>query len=451
MTGEPERSRVIRTVGEFTSGLTRWFAAHRQLANVAISGEVSDLHDGRSGHLSFKLKEEQAVLECVAWADKRRSIPEFKNGTAVIACGNVRIRPDRSGYQLHVESIELTGLGDLFLLYERLKERFRSEGLFEESRKRPVPELPRRVALISARGKAVGDFMETLERSAPFVEVVFVETRVQGVGAEIEIAGALDDASRLGVDAIVLTRGGGTYEDLFPFNREAVVRAIVRAKAPVLTAIGHEDDHHLADEAADRVFGTPSKAAEAIARGWLLATRRLQVAARDLQRAVRDVVVRASQRFETACSEMERAELRILAAKRAALAERSVRLERHNPQRMLADVRARLAAGNGRLDTAAARLVSRKAHAAGDTRATLERCIATLQTTMLRRLERGENALDRCDPLAPLARGYAIVSKGGRALRDAAEVRAGDAIEARLERGMLAARVESVLEVNPHV
>ncbi|HEU5478890.1 MAG TPA: exodeoxyribonuclease VII large subunit, partial [Candidatus Tumulicola sp.] len=83
MTGEPERSRVIRTVGEFTSGLTRWFAAHRQLANVAISGEVSDLHDGRSGHLSFKLKEEQAVLECVAWADKRRSIPEFKNRTAV--------------------------------------------------------------------------------------------------------------------------------------------------------------------------------------------------------------------------------------------------------------------------------------------------------------------------------------------------------------------------------
>ena len=204
-------------------------------------------------------------------------------------------------------------------------------------------------------------------------------------------------------NAIVLARGGGSEKDLFVFNLEPVVRAIVRAKRPVLTAIGHTSNHHLCDEVADLAFGTPSLAAEYIAKGWLVASRRLSVAIRDLARSARDIVLRASQRCESGSGAVERATLRILAAKLADLAGRTARLERRNPQRTLADVRARLAASSGRLDTAAARLVSRKAHASGERGAALERGITALRTSFVRRLERAQAELDRFDPLAPLA------------------------------------------------
>jgi exodeoxyribonuclease VII large subunit len=435
--------RIVRTVREFTGGLQRWFAGHRQLQEVAISGEISGLHPF-NGHLGFTLKEEQAVLECVVWSDKRRLLPDLKNGTSAIAIGNVRIRPDRSGYQLIVESVELTGLGELFLLFERLKEQFRREGLFEAARKRAVPELPRRVALISARGKAMEDFVETIRRSVPFVEVTFIEARVQGQGADIEIAAALDDASARKVDAIVLTRGGGSYEDLFPFNLEAVVRAIQRAKHPVLTAIGHSGDHHLADDVADMTFGTPSLAAEHIARGWLLAQRRLHVAQRDLVRAVRDLHGAASQRVDAAKKELQRVAARSIAVKTAALTDRMQRLDRQNPQRVLAERRARVAGLSGKMDTAFARLMARKVHASGEAGAALLRAVPVYVKNVQRRLERAQDALAGLDPLRPLALGYAIVLHNGKAVTDAATLAPGNELETRFERGMARSRVESV-------
>jgi exodeoxyribonuclease VII large subunit len=445
MIDELGRPYPVRTVRQFTNGMAEYFNAKGWLQHIGLKGEISGLREFGGGHLAFTLKDQQSIIECVAWSDSRRSFPDLGDGVEAIAYGSVRIHSERGGYKLYVEAIEQTGSGNLFLLYERLKERFRLEGLFEQARKREIPELPRRVALVSARdGKGAQDFMKTIRDELPFVEVVSIETRVQGEGAEIDIAAALDVASQSDVDAIVLARGGGTYEDRFPFNLEPVVRAIVRARAPVLTAIGHEPDHHLADDVADRSFGTPSKAAEFIAKGWVAATRHLRVASRDLDRAVRQVALHCAQHLDSGYRALERTTLRVLAVKRATLAEHNALLERESPQRRLAETRARVAGGNGRLDTAAARLMSRKAHSAGESRASLERSIATLQVEMRRRLERAENVLERCDPLAPLARGYAIVTQAGRVLRDAAGLKAGDAIRARLERGMLEARVESV-------
>lgn len=439
--------RLVLSVGAFTARMVRWFDRASQLKQIGIEGEISGLHEFGNGHLGFTLKEGQAVLECVAWSSFRRNFPRLGNGAQAIAYGSVRIHPERGGYKLYVESLEPAGLGALYLLYERLKETFTREGLFDAGRKRAVPELPRRVALITARGKAKQDFEETLRRNVPFVDVRFIETRVQGLGAEIDVAAAIDRASQLGVDAIVLTRGGGTFEDLFTFNLEPVVRAIVRATAPVLTAIGHSSDHHLADDVADRSFGTPSLVAEFIAKGWGRATARLEVALRDLERGARGVGLRAAQRLDAARGHVERAGLRVLASKRGALNASVVRLDRSSPQRSLADARARLAAGGGRLDTSAARLISRKAHRWGETRNRLDRAVAAMETVLNSRLQRALASLERCDPLAPLRRGYAIVAKDGRALVDAATVRPGDTITARLERGMLEARVESVMEV----
>jgi exodeoxyribonuclease VII large subunit len=288
------------------------------------------------------------------------------------------------------------------------------------------------------------DFVATIARSVPFVEVEFIETKVQGQGAEVEISAAIDDASRRNVDAIVLTRGGGSYEDLFPFNLEAVVRAIVRAKHPVLTAIGHSGDHHLADDVADMTFGTPSLAAEHIARGWILAQRRLQTAKRDLERAARDLLGRAAQRIDASKKELDRVARRGIAAKLAALAGRTQRLDRQNPQRVVAERRARLAGTAGKIDSAFERLMSRKTNAWEQSDAALKRAAPAYLANVLRRLERAEDALSGLDPLRPLSLGYAIVLRDGKAVRDAATLKAGDELDARFERGMARARVESV-------
>lgn len=436
----------VRTVGEFTSGMAKWFAEKSWLQRIGIRGEVSDLFVGRSGILSFKLNEpsRKAVLECVVWSDTRKTLPEFANGEAVVAVGSVHVRYDRSQYQLHVDLVELEGRGALIVEYERLKKRFASEGLFDASRKRAVPNLLRRVALISSRGLGAEDFMQAIKRNAPFVEVVFVETTVQGIGAEIDIAESIDKASRLDVEAIVLARGGGSDEDLVPFNREPVVRAIVRARKPVLTAIAHTRNQHLADLAADREFGTPSLAAEWITAGWVAAARRLKVASRDLDRAVRVLCSHGGQRYERACMQVERAQERALAQKRDLLRDRGNRLLAGSPQRRVADLNARLVSGRERLSAGGIRMCSRKAHAWGEARAAFERTAAALWTNFARTLERCGSKLDRFDPLAPLERGYAIVTLGGRALRDARDASHGDEIAARLHHGTLHARVERV-------
>lgn len=419
MTQPPERH--VYSVKEFTNRLARLFARHSALSNIAIAGEVSDLHPFGNGHVAFRLKEEQAVLDCIAWFDRRRELPELRDGMAVIATGSIGVRKERGAYQLVVEQLEPTGIGALFALYEKLKEKFRAEGLFDPARKRAVPHLPRRVALISARGEAHADFVQTLGRDASFVSVRFIETRVQGEGAEIEIAAALDEASRLDVDVVVLTRGGGSYEDLFPFNLEPVVRAIVRSRHPVVTAIGHTQDHHLADDVADLNFHTPSLAAKHLAQGWLFVTQRLGEAQRALRRAMETVILQASHRTHDARTRLDRGAERLVERKRTAVAALSVALDRRSPQQGLAQRLDRLVKLKSRIDTGAVRYFK-------DAQLSLERTGARL---------------DRVDPLAPLARGYAIVTRDGEAVKDAAALRKGDAIEARFERGRAAAVVES--------
>lgn len=417
--GAPERR--IYSVGEFTRRMATLFLRTSALQNIAVAGEVSGLREW-SGHLGFTLKEERAVLECVVWSETRRTLPEMSNGMAAIATGVVKVRPDRSGYQLIVSRVEPAGAGPLFQLYLGLKKKFSDEGLFDAARKRSVPPLPRSVALISARGKAMRDFIETLEHEAPFVRVTFVETQVQGEGAEIEIAAAIDDASRMDVDVIVMTRGGGSYEDLFPFNLEPVVRGIVRSRHPVLTAIGHSDDHHLADDAADRYFISPSAAAEQIAQGWVLAERSVKESDGRLDRALRNIFMRAAQRADHARRDLQRAGERVVSRRRELLVSLAASLDRRSPGQWIAQRRERLLKLDGRIAATALRTTT-------DLRLTLERAGARL---------------DRLDPLAPLARGYAIVTKDGKAVRDAANLRKGDALETRFERGRATAIVESV-------
>jgi len=435
------------TVSQFAERLRGWLSRRPELRRIAIVGEVTDCKPQPNGNVYFSLKDDRALLSCFAYRSEARSFPPLRDGDAVVATGTIDIWERRSEYQLRVLAVSSFGVGAIAAKVEALRKRLQNEGIFDAARKRVSPRFPRRVALVSAQGKGAADFQATLRERAPQVTAVFVETRVQGEGAELDIADALERASREEVDAVILLRGGGSYEDRYPFNTEVVVRAIVRCRHPVVTAIGHEGDRHLADEVADAVFKTPTAAAEYIAASWSEAFSRLSNQKRRLAGAVERIVVRASQRLDRSFGAVERAASRIVSDKRFSYAKCIAALDRRNPQRTLAEQRARLAGAAGRMNTSAARLMSAKAHGWAESRNRLDRAATAVQTVLASRLHRAVGSLQGCDPLAPLRRGYAIVTKDGHAVIDAATVRSGDAITARLERGMLQARVESVLEV----
>ncbi len=437
---------TVRTVAEFTNGLAGWFDRQPAFKNAAISGEISGLKAISGGHRTFTLKDRGGVLSCIVWQSALARLPAIRDGMAVIALGNVKLYRERSGYQMAVDDIVLAGgIGELFAQLEALRERFRGEGLFAPERKRAIPRFVHHVALVSSEGSdASKDFLQTMRAKAPFVRVTFIKTRVQGVAADVEIAAAIDDAARLRPDVIVVTRGGGSFEDRFPFNLEPVVRAIVRAGAPVITAIGHQDDHHLADDVADATYGTPSKAADAIAAPWVSASERIAVAQRDLVRAMRNQIgVRAQNTHASGLALEATLQARLAGAtRRFAGLER--RLAAQNPQARVAQRQERFATLRVRLDALPSRLL-----AAWRTR--YDPLAVRLEAAAVRRNEQAAHAfhiaaarLEAADPNRPLERGYAMIERDGVLVRSVHDVRPGDRVTARLGHGTLDARVESV-------
>lgn len=432
------------TVSQFSARLRRLFDRQEAFKRIAIIGEVADFKPQPNGNVYFSLKEGHDVVACFAFASEAQRFPAIENGMAVVATGSLGVWEAKSQYQLRAFEIEPTGLGALAAQIEALRKRLASEGAFEASRKRAVPRFPTRVAVVSARGEGARDFSTTLHEKASNVEVVFFETRVQGVGAEIDIADAIDRASRAELDAIVVLRGGGSFQDRLPFNTEPVVRAILRSRHPVVTAIGHTGDHHLADDVADAVFKTPTAAAEHIVASWVRMREQLAALNERLSRAIRNLIGRSAQRSDAANGGLDLAWLRFSGAKSRTLADLTRRLDGRNPQRILAERRQRLSGIAGKLNTALVQLVSRKSRAWLESRGAFDRAVPTYLANVRRRLERAEDALDGFDPLRPLSLGYAIVLRGGKAVRDAASLSPGDEVEARFERGMARARVESV-------
>ena len=431
----------VQGVSSVVSYIRKLITHSKVLAGIRVRGEVSNL-SSVSGRLYFKLKEDKDVLECVAWAGDAAKLPAFKDGDEVICGGEYGTYSPRSQYQLAVKSVELTGAGMLFAQFEALRERFRQEGLFEKSRKRKMPDFPRRIAVISARGRGVEDFFTTLTRRAPYIDVTFIETRVQGDGAEMDIGEAIDKASRLNVDVIVVTRGGGSYEDLFPFNREPVVRAIVRAKHPVLSAVGHTEDVHLSDFVADYTCETPSNAAQyfgEIADRYAL---RLQRAAASLDRALRTLAGEGAQRFDAAVRDLRHAAQNIVTGRLQAVHALDRRLNAQTPQQRVAQRREKLTQVRSRLDTAARYVTAPGTQRLGRASEALTRGQSTAIRAFRDRLGRLDTRLSGLDPNALLARGYAIVTYDGRAVLNAADVPRGSLIEATVQHGKLLARVE---------
>lgn len=232
---------------------------------VLLQGEISNFKHHSSGHMYFSLKDELAQISCVMWRSRNDMLfftPQ--DGMKVTVQARVVVYEKRGNYQLDVWDMQPAGVGELQLAFDRLKNRLREEGLFAVEHKQPIPPFPQRIGLVtSPTGAAIQDLLQVLRRRNPAVEVILHPARVQGEGAAFEIAEAIDNFNEYGaVDVLIVGRGGGSLEDLWPFNEEMVARAIYRSKIPVISAVGHEVDFTISDFVADLRAPTPSAAAE---------------------------------------------------------------------------------------------------------------------------------------------------------------------------------------------
>lgn len=254
---------MFESISELTERIKRRLEA--EFAEVALHGEVSNVARPRSGHVYFTLKDDLASIRAVMWKnDTRRVAFDLTDGLAVRALGRLTVYPPRGEYQIVVREIEPEGIGALELAFRQRYAKLALEGLFDPGRKRPLPRFPRWIVIVtSPTGAAVRDILQVTSRRWKCASVLIAPARVQGVGADREVVAAIQLANRVAVaDVIIVARGGGSLEDLWTFNEESVVRAIVASRLPIVSAVGHEIDVTLADLAADRRALTPTEAGE---------------------------------------------------------------------------------------------------------------------------------------------------------------------------------------------
>ncbi len=385
------------TVSEATARVKARIESDPALSDVRITGEISNLVRPASGHVYFTLKDAGAQIKCVMWRSAAARLRSYtpRNGDAVVARGKVSVYERDGAYQLYVEALATSGVGDLYAEFERLKEKLSAEGLFDPARKRPLPDFPRVLGVVtSPTAAAFQDIQNVLRRRYPLIDVLLAPTLVQGAEAPAQIVRAIERLNLSGLcDVILVARGGGSLEELWAFNDERVARAIVASDAPVVSGVGHEIDFTLADFAADVRAPTPSAAAELITPDG------------DALRQVVDAMAgRVSQLLMERIS-AERA--RVEAARRA--------LRALSPAAQLARARERVTQAQTRLGRAMSG------------RLALER--AALRGAIGR--------LEAFSPLATLARGYAIVTRdsNGAVVRSAAQAVSGTALRIRVSDG----------------
>ena len=256
---------VIRSVSEITKYIAGLLKNDLHLHNVTIRGEISNFKQYASGHCYFDLKDKESILKCVIWrsyAERLRFRPE--NDMQVLATGSIEVYERDGKYQCYVTRMQPDGVGELALAFEQLKEKLGQEGLFDAEYKQPLPSFPKTIGIVtSPTGAVLRDIYRVAKRRLPSIKLALFPVQVQGVGAEQQIAAGIDFFNKkYPVDVLIVGRGGGSMEDLWSFNEEAVVRAIFRSKIPVISAVGHETDFTLADFVADVRAATPSQAAE---------------------------------------------------------------------------------------------------------------------------------------------------------------------------------------------
>lgn len=394
---ETPKGPHVCTVTELTHSIRDMLEGN--FPDTWVCGEVSNWRPNESsGHWYFSLKDSGSQINAVMFRGSNNAVKfKIEQGMELTCHGRISVYPPRGSYQLIIDKCEPKGVGALQLAFEQLKQKLAAEGLFDNSRKVPIPFLPRRVGVVtSPTGAAIKDICNVLRRRFPSIEVLLAPVRVQGDGAAAEIARAIQllDAKG-GVDVMIVGRGGGSIEDLWAFNEEVVARAIAEARTPIVSAVGHEIDFTIADFVADVRAATPSAAAELVVPVYDDLRTTIADKRRQLVQGLRMRVARSAEQL-------------------------------HHLKQRLRFPTNRITDGYQWVDNLRERL----------------------QTAMRHGIERRQQQvahwagqLQHLSPLAVLAKGYAVVQKDGVAVRDAAVLKTGDVLDVRLEKGSVEAKV----------
>lgn len=396
--------QTILTVTELNTLVKGILEEDPALQNVCIRGEISNYKLYPSGHHYFSLKDAESAIRCVLFKGNAFSLrfrPE--NGMSVLAVGKVSLYPRDGSYQFYCTRLLPDGAGDLSVAFEQLKQKLFQEGLFDPAHKKPLPAYPHRIGIVtSPAGAAVHDMLRILGKRYPLSKVILLPVRVQGSEAPAEISRAIDYANRDGLcDVLIVGRGGGSIEDLWAFNEEAVSRAIYRSAIPVVSAVGHEPDVVISDFTADLRAATPSNAAELVAPD--------QIKLRNTLLAIR--------------KQMNTAVIRNVSEKRRKLQTFAAHPLLRSPESYFQERRLRLDLARGELQRAGTGILQEKR----------------------RELVRLGAALDAMSPLKVLSRGFSMTAgKDGTMIRSVRDVREGEEIRVQLQDGSLKAEVLAI-------
>jgi exodeoxyribonuclease VII large subunit len=418
-------------------------------AEVWLEGEISNLRAPGSGHLYCTLKDDSSQIRAVIFRSTALRLRfGLEDGLHIIARGRVTVYEPRGEYQVVFEYVEPKGLGALQLAFEQLKSRLAAEGLFDESRKRPLPAFPQTIGIVtSLTGAAIQDMITVLHRRCPILGIIVAPVQVQGDGSAEQIASAIRSLNELGrVDVIIVGRGGGSWEDLWSFNEELVVRAIVASPIPVVSAVGHETDVTLADFAADMRAPTPSAAAEAVAP-----------VLNEIVAQLGDLTVRCRQAVSWRC-DVERQRLDLVLAQmtniRFRILEETQRVDGAVVQ-MRQAVQDVLRRRWEQVHSSKHELISRSPesrvrHGMAIVPHLLSRLEGVMRYGLNRRKQEARScltSLNNLSPLGILARGYSIVETVSthQVIRDARQVSAGQEVLTRLAKGRLRCTVNEVM------
>jgi exodeoxyribonuclease VII large subunit len=463
--------RKIYPVGELVAAVRT--QVERAFTDVYVEGEISNYRLAGSGHLYFTLKDGSAQLRVVMWRSQARLL-RFRpdNGLQVIARGRVTIYDERGDLQFQAEYLEPKGAGALQIAFEQLKTRLAAEGLFDPSRKKPIPALPRRIGVVtSPRGAAIQDMLNVLRRRHESVSVLIYPAQVQGEVAASEVCAGVRYFNRHGnVDVIVIARGGGSFEDLFPFNDETLARAIAASEIPVISAVGHETDFTICDFVADLRAPTPSAAAELVIRSkqeladklsalrkrmaqtinykLLLAHNALsQLAQHAVFARMQDPIARRQQKVDDLVIRLAQSQSRLFRKLGRRVDGYEVQLRHHDLRLRVGEMRRRLASDTAELGSAISLVLLGRCTQLDPLTVALGRASETVLLRRRSSWERLHSSLMALSPNAILARGYALVfDANGGLVKQASQLASGDMVRTQLGEGEFTAKVNQVKE-----
>ena len=412
----------VYTVSQVTAYIRNMFTQDFALNRISIRGEVSNCKYHTSGHIYFTLKDGGAQIAAVMFAGQRKGLDfELREGQEVTVSGTVDVYERDGRYQLYAKEMTREGKGDLFRQFEKLRNELEEMGMFDSCYKQPIPKYARKVGIVTAgTGAAIRDIMNISARRNPYVQLILYPALVQGEQAKYSIAKGIETLDRMGLDVLIVGRGGGSIEDLWAFNEEMVARAIFNCTTPVISAVGHETDVTIADYVADLRAPTPSAAAELAVFDYSQFVEQVNL--------YRQVLERSMER------RMEKLHFR--------LDQCGMRLKLLSPQRQLNDRRQRLADMENRLERMLEEELGASRRRLEDRKRRLEAQMAAGLTEGKHRLALLSGRLDGLSPLKKLGGGYGFVTDArGRAFTSIAQAEPGDIIRISVKDGRADARV----------